>query len=331
MFAALVVLLHTLLIGSSVLFWHDKFQAALVPAVKQEAAVAPADTLTLLFVGDIMLDRGVEWHAKQHNDWGWPFRSIAHVLQDADLVFGNLESVISNKGTKQGSIYSFRANPKTLGALKFAGFDIVSVANNHSFDYGADALLDSIQRLAQAGITSAGAGNNQTEARAPALKTIQGTTIAILAYSAVGSPLWQASQFTPGIAWMDASLLLELAKDIRAAQKKSDITIVSFHFGQEYQATPTPLQQLLSKAAIDAGADLVVGHHSHVVQPLERYKNGWIAYGLGNFVFDQAFSKETMEGMLLEVQVKQKRITSVLPFKITISKESQPAISKESM
>lgn len=325
----LVLLLYSSLLGGSFLFWQDKFQASLVSPKRDLGA--KENTITLLFAGDVMLDRGVEWYMKEKKDWAWPFRKVASDLQKADLVFANLESVISDKGEKQGSIYSFRADPKTLGGLAFSGIDIVSVANNHSLDYGPEALLDSQERLQEKGISPVGGGATKKEAHAPVVKTIQGTSIAILAYTSLGSPLWQAGERNPGIAWMDDANLPQLKKDIKSAKELSDIVVISFHFGDEYQKEPTATQRLLSTSAIDYGADLVVGHHPHVVGPLVKYNAGWIAYSLGNFVFDQSFSPETMEGMLLQVQIKEKGITSVMPLSIEISRESQPAISIESM
>lgn len=319
-----VAAFYASMLGGSFLFWQDRFQASLIPPEQKE------ESLTLLFAGDIMLDRGVEWYIKEHKDWAWPFRKVASNLWQADLVFANLESVISDKGEKQGSMYSFRADPKTLGGLAFSGIDIVSVANNHSLDYGIEAFLDSIQRLKESGIAPVGGGGDKKEAHAPFLKTIEGTRIALLAYSAVGSPLWGAGEKSPGIAFMDTSRLPQLKADIEKAREQADVVAVSFHFGEEYQKEPSSAQRLLATSAVDYGADLVVGHHPHVVGPLVKYKKGWIAYSLGNFVFDQGFSPETMEGMLLQVQIKEKDITSVMPLSIEISKESQPAISRES-
>ena len=324
----LVGILYVFLFGSSFLFWQGKFQASLIPP---KLDVEDKDTITLLFVGDIMLDRGVEWYIKQHQDWKWPFLRVADFLNKADLVFGNLESVISDKGERQGSIYSFRADPRALEGLLHAGIDVVSIANNHSLDYGTDAFQDSLRRLQEASIGYTGGGNTKEKAHKPIIQSINGTTISILAYTTVGSPLWQAGEDYPGITWMDASKLEQLKKDIAMAKHSADIIVVSFHFGEEYQTKPSATQQLLSRTAIDEGASLVVGHHPHVVQPIEQYKHGWIAYSLGNFVFDQGFSKETMEGMMLKVTVQENSITKVMPLKVRISKEFQPAISKESM
>ena len=331
MLIAFIAVFYASLFSGSFFFWQDKFQASLIspkPSVSEtkQNTENSVDTVTLFFVGDIMLDRGIEWYSRQHNDWGWPFRKIAPTLTAADLVFGNLESVISDKGIKQGSIYSFRAQPKMLGGLKLAGFDVLSVANNHSLDYGIEALLDSQERLRQAGIIPVGAGKSAAQARAPALFNIKGTTIGILAYTALGSPFWQAGEKTPGVAWIDTSRLEQLKQDIKKTKQQADIIVVSFHFGDEYQIKPSAMQQFLSRIAIDVGADLVIGHHPHVVQPVEQYKHGFIAYSLGNFIFDQGFSKETMEGMVLKVLVQEKKITSVIPLQVAINAFFQPTL-----
>ena len=196
---AIVGTIYAILFGGTFFFWHDKF--LLFPKLSLgETKLSldnDTDTITLLFAGDIMLDRGVEFYINQHNDWKLPFLHIADTLKNADLTFGNLESVISDKGENQGSIYSFRADPKALEGLIFAGFDVLSVANNHSLDYGSDALLDSIQRLKDSGIVPIGGGSNRYEANAPVFKRYYtskydsaGTIIAILAYTTMGSPLW---------------------------------------------------------------------------------------------------------------------------------------------
>lgn len=274
--------------------------------------------ITILFAGDIMLDRGVEWQIKKNGgDWNWPFLKIAKELQKADLAFANLESIISDKGMLVGSIYSFRANPEAVKGLSFAGLDVLSVANNHSFDYGRDAFADSLLRLREAGIAYAGGGFTEEETRSPVIKEIRGTKIGILAYTALGSPSWQATpspptggsgQARPGIAWVDEYTLSQFQENIAHAKTQTDILVISLHAGEEYQKEPNAIQKLFAQSAIEAGADLVIGHHGHIVQPLEQYKHGWIAYGLGNFVFDQAFSQETMRGAILDVLVANKKI-----------------------
>jgi len=312
----LVAVFFLLLFVGSFVFWHGKFRVDNLARLSLDAD----QSITLLFAGDIMLDRGVEYYILKSQDWKWPFLKIADVLQQADLVFANLESVISDKGTKQGSIYSFRADPRTIEGLVFAGIDVVSVANNHSFDYGQEAFLDSIERIKRAGIAPVGFNHE------PVVIEVQNTKVGFLSYTEQGSPLWDNPNAPASVAWMDASRLSQLVEDVKAAKLAADIVIVSFHFGEEYQLQPNETQELLAKTAIGAGANLVVGHHPHVVQLVERYQHGWIAYSLGNFVFDQGFSKETMEGLLLKVVVQDKQITRVTPRTVQINNEFQPQL-----
>jgi poly-gamma-glutamate synthesis protein (capsule biosynthesis protein) len=119
-----------------------------------------------------------------------------------------------------------------------------------------------------------------------------------------------------------------MEKVITEIKKKADIVVVSFHYGEEYFSKPTQFQISISHSAINSGADLVVGHHSHSVQPVEKYKSGWIAYSLGNFVFDQKFSKETMEGLMLKVSIENGKIEKVIPIRIKINQFFQPEIEK---
>lgn len=315
----IIITVYGILSGSSVLFWKDKFQASLVTPPEK-------DHITLLFTGDIMLDRGVEFYITQRNDWKLPFRLIADTLQKADLVLGNLESIISDKGQNVGSIYSFRADPKTLEGLTFAGFDILSVTNNHSLDWGMDALRDSMNRLKEIGIIPIGAGETKAEAYSPTIIEVKGAKIGFLAYTAQGSLLWEATETNSGVAWVEETNLQDITQQITLARKQADIVIVSVHFGEEYQTQPNETQKLIAQSAIDAGANVVVGHHPHVIQPVEQYKQGWIAYSLGNFVFDQGFSPETMEGLLLEVKIEGKQITQVIPRVIRMNQDFQPAL-----
>ena len=328
-FFTTILISSILLLGGSFFLWSEQAQAP-----NNEGQENKKESV-LLFAGDIMLNRGVEFYTKENgSDWRFPFLNIAGFLQKADLVFGNLESVISDKGEKQGSIYSFRAAPRALEGLVFAGFDVLSVANNHSFDYGAEAFLDSMQRLKDENITPVGFNHE------PVVVEVQGVKIGFLAYTEQGSPLWDNPKASASVPWMDSSRLPQLIEDVQAAKLVADIIVVSFHFGDEYQTKPSATQELLSKTAIGAGANLVIGHHPHVVQliepegsseperPVEQYQAGWIAYSLGNFVFDQGFSKETMEGLLLEVIIEDKKITRVTPRPIHLNYIFQPSLTK---
>jgi len=279
--------------------------------------------IKIYFVGDIMLDRGVLHYIKKNDNWLWPFLDIADDLKKADLVFGNLESMISDKGYDVGGLYSFRAPPETMQGLVYADFDILSVANNHSFDYTINAFTDTLKRLKENNILYAGGGFNREETHSPTIKQVDDTKVGFLAYTNVGSPAWQATEDRAGIAWIDDSSLDTLKKDIEKSKEKADILVVSFHFGYEYHDKPNENQKLLSNTALKSGADIVVGHHPHVVQPLEITDDGVIAYSLGNFIFDQYFSEETMRGAILEVIIKDKEVTSARLKETRLNEEYQ--------
>ena len=309
----------------------------------RESGMKENRTITMTLVGDIMLNRGVEYMVGKEGDgdYSFPFLKIVEDLKGTKLLFGNLEGPISDKGTKVGSIYSFRAEPEAIEGLTFAGFNLISLANNHAFDYGREALEDCLAKLSKAGIDYVGAGFNEGEAyggRTPVIKEIEGTKIGFLAYTNLGPESWKASEKNSGIAWISEKDFEKIKKDIENAKSQVDILIVSLHSGEEYSNEPTLFQIEFSKMAIDAGADLIVGHHPHLIQRNEKYpekkseisngasKNGWIFYSLGNFIFDQGFSEKTMRGQILKVLIENGKIKEIIPKQIKINKFFQPEI-----
>jgi len=287
--------------------------------------------VTIFAVGDIMLDRGVEYELQKEGkgDFKFPFLKIADELEKADILFGNLEGPISDKGQKVGSIYSFRTNPKAIEGLKYAGFDIFSLANNHMFDYQRIAFEDTMRILEENEMDYVGAGFKEEEAFSLKIKEIKNTKIGFLAYTNLGPKTWKATKDDSGIAWISEGDIEKIKKDIGEAKHKTDVLIVSFHSGEEYATNTTPSQISLARAFVDGGADLVVGHHPHIIQEIERYKDGWIAYSLGNFIFDQDFAEETMKGLLLEVIIEDNKIKELNPKEIKISESFQPYLEKE--
>ena len=328
----LILIIVATSIGAFLLIEIDRFTKSIsYPsqfALPKRTESIEKKTITLVLVGDIMLDRGVEYMVEKQGDgdFRFPFLKIADYLKNSDIVFGNLEGPISDKGTKVGSIYSFQNDPKVIEGLSYAGFDVMSLANNHAFDYGREALEDCLTRLSNSGISYVGAGFNKDEAYFPIIKEVNGVKIAFLAFTNLGSPYWAATEISSGIAWADWNNLEEIKKDIENAKLKSDILIVSLHSGKEYQKTPAQFQTEFSKMAIDAGADLVFGHHPHIVQKNEKYQAGYIFYSLGNFVFDQSFSEETTEGQILKVLIENKKIKEIIPINIKINNSFQPEI-----
>ena len=295
----------------------------------QDALKKEDTKISLLAVGDIMLDRGVEAKIKKYGngDFSFPFLKIADILKSADITFANLESQVSDLGYSVGSACcSFRADPKAIDGLRFAGFDILTVANNHALDWTGKAFLDSLKRLTDAGIVYTGGGVNEADAFGPKFIELKGTKIGFLSYTNFSVRAWRAGPDSAGMALIEESDIEKVVEDIKNAKKQCDILIVSCHAGTEYTTKLEKFQKLFYEVAIDNGADLVIGHHPHVIQPLLRYKDGWIAYSLGNFIFDQDFSEETMKGMLLNVKIEDKKIQEVEPRTIKMNKDYQPEL-----
>lgn len=281
--------------------------------------------INVVFVGDIMLDRGVEQVFEKYDNSRYPFLKVVDEISKADIAFANLEGSISERGTNHKIKYSFRFNPSVIEGLKFAGFDVLSLANNHSFDWGREALEDTIKILKENGISPVGAGMNYLEANKPVTTSdVDNIKIAFLAYENI-EPNSKYDEANKDLAGKSSFDLERIKNEIQATKelKVADIIIVSTHWGEEYQLRSNKNQQETGRTLIEAGADLIVGHHPHVVQEIERYKNGWIAYSLGNFIFDQNFSDATMEGLMLKVKIQNKKIAELEPIEIKINDSFQ--------
>lgn len=261
--------------------------AIFAPALGDVMAETPAASkgareLTVAAVGDIMLG-GTAALELVHYGYDYPFERVTSLLRDADLAFGNLEGPLTNRGEAQRKQYVFRSPPeKVAPALARAGFDVVSLANNHAMDYGFDGLQDTLHALTNNGIRYAGAGENLAAARQPALLSAGGTPVAVLAYSLTFPEESWASDTRPGTAFGHEH---QLRADVAAARGRAGTVLVSFHWGQEGSRELRDYQRKLGRAAIEAGAAAVIGHHPHVLQGVERYREGVILYSLGNFVF----------------------------------------------
>ena len=249
-------------------------------------------------VGDIMLSRGVGTQIQKHGPT-YPFELIAELLRNADLTFANLETQISTLGTPMArKEIHFRSEPTSVLGLMHAGIDVVSLSNNHSMDFGRDALFETIDVLSHHGIAYVGAGMNETAARRSANFTCNAVKVSVLAYSWNFYLTVEATADKPGVAVVQRERTTEppetantqrkkMVQDIKRAKEWADVVIVSFHWGWEYADYPTKTDRKTARHAVDAGADLVIGHHPHVVQGVEWYKSKLICYSLGNFIFDQ--------------------------------------------
>jgi len=243
----------------------------------------------LAFVGDIMLGRSL---AQRITDGKGEviFDSVDTVLQSADIAVGNLECAIGEGGTKAKKGYAFLAPPQSASILGHAGFDLLSLANNHSLDYGPDVFRQTQQLLTDNGMKIVGAGANDSQAYSAIVYEIHGMRLAFLSYADVpverggfDTKTWTAGVSTPGIAWADDERIIS---DLQTWRSRADFLVVLFHFGIEGSVTSSNRQVELAHLAVDNGADLVVGSHPHLVQKGETYKGRLIFYSMGDFVFD---------------------------------------------
>ena len=267
---------------------HLELATELAPHLPQLLKDDPL--LQLAFTGDLMLARALGYAISAQNNLDYPFAGVRHVLAAADLTIGNFESALGDIGVPAPKSYTFQAPPGAAEAVARAGFDIVSLANNHGLDYGPESLLQGIALLQAQGVAPIGAGADRAAAHAPYIVAQNGLRLAFLAYvnvpvevSGFDTQIWDATPTAPGLAWATPEIV---AADVAAVRDQVDHVIVVLHSGYEYQANPSPPQQAISHAAIDAGAALVVGHHAHILQGIEYYGDGVIVYGLGNFAFE---------------------------------------------
>jgi poly-gamma-glutamate capsule biosynthesis protein CapA/YwtB (metallophosphatase superfamily) len=271
-------------------------------------AATPDTPITLAFTGDIMFGRTVNTHLLATTlDNPYPFTHTAAFLRSFDLTIGNLECVVSRLGAPVDKPRPFilRGDPRAYTRLVHAGFDIVSVANNHSGDYGKEAFLDELLTLPKHGITPVGGGRNKAEAHTPVLKTVRGTTVAFLAYDEIAPYSFVATDSTPGHAWLNEE---NVHQDVPVARKQADFVIVFMHWGTEYFTSFNAHQRQLARVAIDAGADMVVGAHPHVIEPYEYYQGKPIIYSLGNFVFDYMDAEVVRKGNILTMTLAKTRL-----------------------
>ena len=268
----------------------------------------------LLFGGDVMLSRYVGAVARQRKDPAWPLRELASTLAAADIAFVNLESPFSDRGRVVESGMVFKAGPDMVAALRVAGIDIVSTANNHARDCGDHGVEFTLEWLHRNGIANVGTGLNEDAAHAGAVLTRNGARFGFLAYT-YDQANGNYRDADPRIAVMDLS---RMQADVVGMRERADVVIVSMHAGIEYRSKPNAQQIEFAHAAIDAGARLVIGHHPHVVEPVEAYRGGVIFYSLGNLVFDQSQRVETQHGLLAEVTFRQRKLEGyrLLPVQI---------------
>ena len=283
---------------------------------------------TIVAGGDLMFDRGVQSRLeKNQKDYDFLFEHIQDYLHTADIVFANLEGSLSDVGTDQGGKFSFRFEPAVAPALASAGFDVVSLANNHILNWGRESLCATTVNLKKVGVHYVGAGCSEEDAEAPYITTLGNTRIAFLAYTEFYKGA-HATMNQPGLSRYDLEIIKKRVQDLKEIDN-IDLVMVSMHWGEEYKHRAPDRIVAIGHELVDAGVDVVIGHHPHVDQEIERYKKGWIIYSLGNFVFDQSWSEETMQGLLAEITIQNKRVYDITPRYIQLTDMYQPTLITE--
>lgn len=268
--------------------------------------------VSILFVGDIMLDRTVASRSRQVGDPGYPFKRVGNLKDSAfgkfDLAVGNLEGPVTTRRQSPVKSIDFMFDPKTIDALKAAGLDAVSQANNHALDQGWSGFGESFRRLYEAGIQPFGHETLDEATSSLAILEKHGRKIALLGFNTTSNPLDRK----------------EALSALRRARAEADFVVPFVHWGNEYKDRPHPTQVELAHWFIDNGADAVIGGHPHWMESIEEYRGRPIVYSLGNFVFDQDWSAETNFGLAVGLTLADGRSELKL-FPIKIEK-SQPYV-----
>lgn len=282
-------------------------------------------------VGDVFLGGTIAELVKKSPEE--PFIFVLDELRKSDLIFGNLECSLSNRGNPLKNKCCLYSPPETLKSLKSAGFNIISLANNHVFDYGFEGFKDTISLLKKESISYFGAGKNLEEARRPVILRINKLSIGFLGYSwdFIGSIYATKDKY--GTAPLDEKIIIE---DVRNLKEKTDMVITALHWGYEGERYPLPFQRKLAHKIIGSGASLVLGHHPHVSQGIEEYNGGIILYSLGNFIFPNFSYKrfkviqkiENKESIIFCCEISKDEIRDFYVKPIRVNECFQPFIPK---
>ena len=319
--------------------------------VEDPAPWDQARTWTLVAGGDILLDRGVALAVRQKKGGvDFPYNggtasivretccnatygtktpviqreggagAFRSYVESADIALANLESPVDDQFRFHARGTVFSGDPKLLEGIENAGFDVLSLANNHIRDAGTDGIMDTVKALKARGIATTGAGKGFANARKPAIVETHGVTVAIFGCDAVARRYWTTGKAI-GSRQCDRTTLV---KDIKDAQATADVVIVFPHWGIEYRANPSASQRRMAKAWARAGADLVIGNHAHWAAAMEAVGDVPVWYALGNLVFDQTWSTRTMEGITLELTFEGETLRQIRMRPHLILDKAQP-------
>jgi poly-gamma-glutamate capsule biosynthesis protein CapA/YwtB (metallophosphatase superfamily) len=273
------------------------------------ASAAPwgwaADTVKLLFAGDVVLDDTAGAMIARGQD---PFQGFAPLFAQGDIRLANLECVVATTGSAGDKNYTFRAHPRVLPVLK-RHFDALALANNHSGDYGREAFAEMLGLLQGAGMAQFGGGHNLSQAHTPLVLERKGLRIALLSYNEFMPRSFEADSQAPGTAWSEDE---QVVADIRAARTvhRADLVIPVMHWGWENEPLANARQRQLARTLVEAGADAVIGGHPHVRQDIEIIHGKPVIYSVGNFVMKETDNAEQRIGWVLELNLDKSGVST---------------------
>ena len=291
------IILPILLIALVITTWMGRAEEVKTVATKSD------QPLTMTMVGDVMMGRYVKEVTEKHG-YEYLFRYMKPYFSNSDYVSGNYEHTALKEEVSnyKGADTPIRLNSNTSGveAVKDAGFSVMSLANNHMMDYEEQGLLDTIDEFKSADMHYVGVGSNTAEAKNSIdYADVNGVRVATLGFTDVYGKDAVSKSDKAGLLNSNPDLLFEMiGKASDAKQGNADLVVVNMHWGQEYSTSTTDRQKDLAKAIIDAGADIIIGHHPHVLQSFDVYKDGIIFYSLGNFIFDQGWTRTKDSAMV---------------------------------
>ena len=282
-----------------------------------------AKEVSLVFAGDTVLDDTAGKIIEQGGD---PFSDFADYFAGADIRITNMECVVSTRGQANDKMYTFQAHPRVIPVLQ-KHFDAVTLANNHSGDFGPDAFAQMLSLLKEAGLAQVGGGMNLKDAHTPLVFTRNGLRIAVLSYNEFHPRSFEAGFDIPGVAWSEDQQVME---DIQTARRihRADLVIPIMHWGWENERTANPRQRQLAKLMIDAGADAVIGGHPHVTQDVSVYKGKPIVYSVGNFVMKETDNAFQRKGWVLKMYFDKRGVTRFETLPVKIDMEGIPSIDR---
>lgn len=285
---------------------------------KEEEEENYDNKIKISLVGDILFDGHIRNHIKEHG-YDYPWDYVREYFDNDDISIGNLETSVTRGGTPwPNKQFNFRSDPENIEAMKGAGIDLVSLANNHTLDYGYDGLEDTINHLNRGDIKLVGAGGDIEEATKAIIIEKDKTKIGILGYSRVAPDVgWWPNADKAGVASAYDKHIDEVLENIKETKKEVDLLIMVIHWGKELHEVPREDEVIVAKKMIDMGVDVIAGHHPHVLQGIEIYKGKPIFYSLGNFIFGSR-SELSSDTMIAQLNLNHKDIESIdiIPFHI---------------